>query len=437
MTLTLIDENERPPLRSLIQESWGHRRGRLALRSARPAQVTSPSSLRQQLFQQVVQRAERTMGGAITRERIREIIEEWRTELPPLATAVSIADLEQDIVDEVSGLGPLGRLVRDPTVSDILVNGAEEVWVDRFGRLERTSIRFDDEQHLRRVIRRVVANQGRRLDESAPCVDVRLEDGSRLNVVLSPVSLKGTTISIRRARETPLHMDDLIAFGTLTHEMAELLSGIVRTRMNVVVSGGAGAGKTTLLNVLSASIPPDERIVTIEETAELRLEHPHVVGLETRLPNAEGIGGIDLRTLVRNALRMRADRIIVGEVRGAEAFEMLQAMHIGHDGSLSTIHSSSPRDALRRLETLVIAGGSELTAEAVREIVASAVDVIVQMTRYADGMRRIESIAHVEHMGADIVVRELYSYSSTAGAFEPTLALQDFESRLITRREKE
>lgn len=424
------DPGLRSALRGLIGDSWRQRHGTLGPRSARPVVVQATSSLRQQLFQQVVQRSERAPGGVITRERVREIIAEWRESLPPLATVMSLGDLELDVMDEISGLGPLGRLLRDPTVSDVLVNGADEVWVDRFGRLERTGVRFDDEQHLRRVIRRVVSSQGRRLDDSSPCVDVRLADGSRLNVVLSPVSLGGTTVSIRRAREIPLHLDDLVAFGTLTREMGELLTAIVRARQNVVVAGGAGAGKTTLLNVLSASIPTEERIVTIEETAELRLDHPHVVALETRLANAEGIGGIDLRTLVRNALRMRADRIIVGEVRGAEAFEMLQAMHIGHDGSLTTIHASTPRDAIRRLETLVISGGSEIPAEAVREIVGSAVHVIVQMTRFGDGTRRVESIAAVDDGDDVLSVFELYSYSRASGHFEPGARLNDFVSRL-------
>lgn len=424
-------------LRSLIQESWSARHAALRARSARQPVSAPASSLRQQIFQQVIQRAERMPGGVIGRERVREIIDEWRASLPPMAPLVSADELELDVMDEISGLGPLGRLVRDPTISDILVNGPYQVWVDRFGRLERTGIRFDDEQHLRRVIRRVVANQGRRLDESAPCVDVRLPDGSRLNVVLAPVSVGGTTVSIRRVRGNPLRLDDLIAFGTLTREMADLLVEVIRSKMNVVIAGGAGAGKTTLLNVLSASIPEEERIVTIEETAELRLEHPHVVNLETRLPNAEGVGGVDLRTLVRNALRMRADRIIVGEVRGAEAFEMLQAMHIGHDGSLTTIHASSPRDAIRRLETLVLAGGSGIPAEAIAEIVGSAVHVIVQMTRFSDGTRRVESIAEVQGLESGLAVRELFTYSRESGHFEPAVALSDFELRLFRRREKE
>ena len=422
-------------LRDLIAASWGRRRGGLRTRSARPSAVAASASLRQQLFQQVIQRAERMPGGQIGRERVREIVQEWRASLPPLASVVSVDEIELDVMDELSGLGPLGRLLRDPTVSDVLVNGPEEIWVDRFGRLERTQIRFDDETHLRRIIRRVVANQGRRLDDASPCVDVRLADGSRLNVVLSPVSLGGTTVSIRRAREVPLHLDDLIAFGSLTREMADLLVRIIRARRNVVISGGAGAGKTTLLNVLSAAIPHEERVVTIEETAELRLDHPHVVSLETRLPNAEGIGGIDLRTLVRNALRMRADRIIVGEVRGAEAFEMLQAMQIGHDGSLSTIHGSSPRESLRRLETLVLSGGTEMPAEAVGDIVASAIHVVIQMTRFNDGTRRVESISEVERLASGFAVHELFTFSRKSGHFEPAAGLNDFELRLQTAGE--
>jgi pilus assembly protein CpaF len=254
--------------------------------------------------------------------------------------------------------------------------------------------------------------------------------------VLSPVSIGGTTVSIRRAREVPLHLDDLIAFGTLNREMGDLLVRIIRSRLNMVISGGAGVGKTTLLNVLSASIPHEERIVTIEETAELRMDHPHVVSLETRLPNAEGIGGIDLRTLVKNALRMRADRVIIGEVRGAEAFEMLQAMQIGHDGSLTTVHGSAPGDALRRLETLVLTGGGEIPAAAVAEIVASSIHVVIQMTRFSDGTRRIETIAEVEPVETGFTVREIFSYSRASGHFGPGPALDEFQTRL-KRREKE
>jgi pilus assembly protein CpaF len=428
--------SEASQLRPSIESSWPKRHGHLASRARRIGPQAPVTGLRQELFTQIVQRADRSGTGAITRDRIRAYIEEWRAGLPPLAAIVSTETLEQDMVDEISGLGPLGRLMRDPTVSDVLVNGPEEIWIDRFGRLEKTPLRFDDEAHLRRVIRRVVAAQGRRIDDTAPCVDVRLGDGSRLNAVLAPVSVGGTTVSIRRSRETPLRFDDLIAFGTLTREMADVLVAAIRGRLNIVIAGGGGAGKTTLLSVLAREVPATERIVTIEETSELRIEHPHVVTLESRIANAEGVGGVDLRTLVKNALRMRADRIIVGEVRGAEAFEMLQAMHIGHDGSLTTIHANSSRDALRRLETLVVTAG-DLPSEAVREIVTSAVHVVVQMARLSDGMRRIISISLVDHESQEVNVRDLFTYDHASGTFETTPTGHEFVRRLRGRQEKE
>jgi Flp pilus assembly CpaF family ATPase len=305
--------SEQEDLRALIRASWnGRQRPAGALESDAEA-VRGRPTLRQRLFQRALRSLETTGGGTLDRARIRAFLEE-----SPEVEALSpewVSQIEQELVDEAEGLGPVAPLLRDPTISDVLVNGPEEVWIDRFGRLEKTAVRFDDEAHLRRILRRMVALQGRRLDEAIPWVDLRLPDGSRLNAVLSPVSLRGSVISIRRARERIYRLDELVAFGTLTAEMAEMLTAAVRRRRNLVVSGGAGAGKTTLLNVLSRAIPPGERIVTIEETAELRLEHPHVVPLEARPANAEGMGGVDLRTLVRNALRMRADRIIVGSRR--------------------------------------------------------------------------------------------------------------------------
>ena len=415
-------------LRSLIRTSWNSRH---VPPSAINAEVSGErQGLRQRLFQRILRALETGGGGSLDRVRIRAILEE-SPETEELSDE-AMRRVEQELVDEVEGLGPVTQLLRDPTVSDILINGPQEVWIDRFGKLERTSVRFEDETHLRRILRRMVATQGRRLDEATPWVDLRLPDGSRLNAVLSPVSLRGSVVSIRRARETVYRLDELVAFGTLNAEMAGLLTAAVRERRNLVISGGAGAGKTTLLNVLSRAIPAGQRIVTIEETAELRLDHPHVVALEARPANAEGSGGVDLRTLVRNALRMRADRIIVGEVRGAEAFEMLQAMHVGHDGSLTTIHANSPRDALRRLESLVMMGGGELAAATLREVIATTVHLIAQLTRFPDGSRRVTSVAEITFGGSEVRARDLFVYDAGGGQFEATAAYGPFMATLET-----
>ncbi len=419
-------------LRSLIRTAWPLRR--LPPLPPGPATAANEPGLRQRLFQRILKSLETPSAGVTVKARVRRIIEE-SPELDGIDEEW-LARIETDLIDEVDGLGPVASLLRDPTVSDILINGPSDVWVDRFGKLERSSVRFEDEAHLRRILRRMVGTQGRRLDEAVPYADLRLPDGSRLNVVLSPVSLRGSVVSIRRARESSFRMEDLVAFGSLTGEIGELLTEAVRLRRNVLVAGGSGAGKTTLLNVLSRAIPPDERIVTIEETAELRLEHPHVIALEGRQANVEGTGGIDIRVLVRNALRMRADRIIVGEVRGAEAFEMLQAMHVGHDGSLTTIHANSVHDAIRRLESLVLMGGIELGAATVTEIIASSIHLIVQMTRFPDGSRRLTSVAEVARTGDATTARELIVYRPAVRRFERTPALAEFLLRLRALRQE-
>ena len=419
-------------LRSLIRASWNRRQVPLGTVPADAAVPSERTGLRKRLFQRILRNFETTGGGALNRNRIRAILDE-SPEVEELSPE-GVNEIEQELVDEAEGLGPVARLLRDPTVSDILINGPQEVWIDRFGKLEKTAVRFDDEAHVRRILRRLVATQGRRLDEAIPWVDLRLPDGSRLNAVLSPVSLRGTVVSIRRARETVYRIDELVAFGTLTAEMAELLTTAVGHRRNIVISGGAGAGKTTLLNVLSRSIPDGQRVVTIEETAELRLEHPHVVALEARPPNAEGTGGVDLRTLVRNALRMRADRIIVGEVRGAEAFEMLQAMHVGHDGSLTTIHANSPRDAIRRLESLVMMGGGELAPSTLSELISSTVHLVAQLARFADGSRRLTSIAEITFGGGEVRARDLFTYDAVHGRFAPTAGYGPFMATLDAGR---
>ena len=316
-----------------------------------------------------------------------------------------------EILDEVLGLGPLEPFLKDPSVSDILVNSYHRIYVERFGKLEETNARFKDVEHLSKIIDRIVSSVGRRIDESTPMVDARLADGSRVNIIIPPLALDGPMVSIRRFAVDPLEMDDLIANSTLTPELKILLEGIVRAKLNVIISGGTGSGKTTLLNVLSRYIPADQRIITIEDAAELQLKQKHVVRLETRPPNIEGKGEVIQRDLVRNSLRMRPDRIIVGEVRGGESFDMLQAMNTGHDGSLTTIHANSPRDALFRLETLVAMANFDIPTEFVRKFISSAINVIIQTERLADGSRKLNSLQEIVGMeGNTITMQEIASF---------------------------
>jgi pilus assembly protein CpaF len=309
-----------------------------------------------------------------------------------------------EVADDALGLGPLQRLLDDPTVTEIMVNGPATIYVERSGVLSRTALRFSDEEHLRRVIDRIVSRVGRRIDESSPLVDARLPNGSRVNAVIPPLAVRGSSLTIRKFSETPYTVENLIEFGSLARPLADFLRGCVEARLNILVSGGTGTGKTTLLNVLSSFIPATERIVTIEDAVELRLQQDHVITLESRPPNIEGSGQVTIRDLVRNSLRMRPDRIVVGECRGGEALDMLQAMNTGHDGSLSTIHSNSPRDCIARLETLVLMAGMDLPLRAIREQVASAIDVIVQIQRLADGSRRLTHVTELIGMEGDTVV---------------------------------
>jgi pilus assembly protein CpaF len=335
-------------------------------------------------------------------DQIREaVIEFLREEATPLAQSEREEIVEQ-VVYEITGLGPLEPLFRDSSISDILVNGAHDIYVERRGRLQRVSAQFRNDAHLISVIDRIVSRVGRRIDESSPMVDARLPDGSRVNAIIPPLALDGPVLSIRRFG-SKLGMDELVAAGTLTRQMAMLLAGAVHARLNILISGGTGSGKTTLLNALSSFVPTYERIVTIEDAAELRLQQAHVVRLETRPPNVEGRGEVVARDLVRNALRMRPDRIIIGEVRAAEVIDMLQAMNTGHEGSLATIHANTPRDALARLETMILMSGTSLPVRAMREQIASAIDVIVQIARMADGSRRVVSIAEVAGIDGDVV----------------------------------
>ncbi len=316
-----------------------------------------------------------------------------------------------EVLDEVLGLGPLEPFLKDPTVSDILVNTYKQIYVERFGKLEPTNGRFKDDAHLMKIIDKIVSSVGRRIDESTPMVDARLADGSRVNAIIPPLALDGPMLSIRRFAVNPLELDDLINYQTLVPEIRDILQGIIKAKLNVLISGGTGSGKTTLLNVLSRFIPEKERIVTIEDAAELQLKQEHLVRMETRPPNIEGKGEVIQRDLVRNSLRMRPDRIIVGEVRGAEAFDMLQSMNTGHEGSMTTIHANSPRDALIRLETMVAMANFDIPSEFLRRFISSAINIIIQVERLADGKRKLVSLQEITGMEGNVItVQEIFSF---------------------------
>lgn len=360
---------------------------------------------------------------------ITRIVENLITEEKAPLSATERESLIVDILHETFGLGPIEPLLYDPDISDILVNRYDQVYIEKFGKLQKVDLTFRDDNHLLQIIDRIVSKIGRRVDESSPYVDARLPDGSRVNAIIPPLSLDGPILSIRRFGVDPLKMSDIIAFGTLTPNMAKILEGLVKARLNVLISGGTGTGKTTLLNILSEYIPYDERIITIEDSAELQLKQEHVVRLETRPPNIEGRGEVTQRDLVRNSLRMRPDRIIIGEVRGGEALDMLQAMNTGHDGSLSTLHSNTARDALARLETMVLMAGMDLPERAIREQISSAINVVIHLSRLSDGSRKIVSISEITGMeGNTIVMQDIFRYEKRGigqdgkviGEFVPT-----------------
>jgi pilus assembly protein CpaF len=377
--------------------------------------------LKAKLHRDLLDRVDLEVLANMKPERLREELGVLvRKMLSEMRAALSSADslrMVVDIQNEVMGLGPLEPLLADISVSDILVNGPKQIYVERRGKLELTSVVFSDTEHLLKIIDKIVTRIGRRIDESSPMVDARLPDGSRVNAVIPPLALDGPILSIRRFSAVPLKVTDLINVKSMTPELANLLSGMVQAKLNILISGGTGTGKTTLLNVLSAAIPATERIVTIEDEAELRLQQPHVVRLETRPANIEGKGEVNQRALVRNSLRMRPDRIIVGEVRGIEVLDMLQAMNTGHEGSMATVHANSPRDALIRLENMTGMGGMTVPPKIMRQQICSAISAIVQIARLTDGRRKIVSLQEITGMEGDVIsMQEVYAFTQTGVA---------------------
>jgi pilus assembly protein CpaF len=402
------------------------------------------SSLRNTIHRKLIQRLnlERLTQAdrEVVRREVAQLIEGIVIEDATPMTFQERERLCQEVMDEVFGLGPLEPLLKDPTISDILVNNYKTVFIERNGLLERSAVQFRDDDHLRQIVDRIVSAVGRRVDESSPMVDARLPDGSRVNAIIPPLALDGPCVSIRRFGRDPLVAEDLLRNNTFTLPMLELLRACVRARLNILISGGTGSGKTTLLNVLSSFISDRERIVTIEDAAELQLKQTHVVRLETRPPNVEGKGAVRQRQLVINSLRMRPDRIVVGEVRGDEALDMLQAMNTGHDGSLTTIHANSPRDALSRLETMVAMANLGIPESATRRQIASAIDVVVQLSRLSDGTRKLLNITEITGMEADVIsMQDVFVFKrmgigpngEVLGEFTPTGIRPKFSERLV------
>ena len=379
------------------------------------------------------------LAGDVLRREIRLVVERLCDTENPLLNRMERERLIDEVLDETFGFGPLEMLLKDPTVSDILVNGPHLVYVERRGKLEKTDVKFRDNAHLLQIIDRIVSKVGRRIDETSPMVDARLPDGSRVNAIIPPLALDGPAMSIRRFGTNPLKLEDLLNFKTFTPEMAMLMEAAIKARLNVIISGGTGCGKTTLLNTLSSFIPHDERIVTIEDAAELQLQQEHVVRLETRPPNIEGKGAVTTRDLVRNALRMRPERIIVGECRGAEALDMLQAMNTGHAGSMTTLHANSPRDAQSRLETMIMMAGMELPIKAMRQQMSSAIDIIIQANRLQGGPRKVTNITEICGMEQEVIImQDIFRYRQLGidqngrafGQFEATGVRPKFVGRL-------
>ncbi|GGB88677.1 Flp pilus assembly protein TadA [Marinobacterium zhoushanense] len=401
---------------------------------------------KQQLHQELLKRMDLSLIDSLeereARRQIADICRQLMEELTVPFSTQSRQKIMKLIEDEIMGLGPLEPLLEDKTISDILVNGYDQIYVERFGKLEACPVSFSSNGHLMNTIDRIVSSVGRHIDESSPMVDARLKDGSRVNVIIPPLALDGPQISIRRFMVELLSMQNLVELGSVEERVAPILEGIVKARLNILISGGTGSGKTTLLNILSAYIPHDERIVTIEDSAELQLQQPHVVRLETRPPNIEGRGEVTQRDLVRNSLRMRPDRIVLGEVRGGETLDMLQAMNTGHDGSLTTIHANTARDALGRIENMVAMTGISFPTRALRSQIASAIDVVLQVTRLEDGRRKLVSIQEINGMEGDIItMSELFTFErrgvdakgNVLGEFKATGIVPGFHKRLAQR----
>jgi pilus assembly protein CpaF len=432
---------------------WKRRLGGNKKQESNPKAADNPSTpqVRRDSFQELKLRMHKklidnldmavlsNLDRELIRDQIREALERLLSEEDLFLSQENKERLIGEIQSETLGLGPIEQFMHDPDISDILVNTHRRVYIEKHGKLELTDTRFKDDDHLMQIIDRIVSGVGRRIDESSPMVDARLSDGSRVNAIIPPLALDGPSLSIRRFRVNVLNMDDLLQLGSLTPPMIELMKGMVKARLNVLISGGTGAGKTTLLNILSAYVPPTERIVTIEDSAELQLQQPHVVRLETRPPNIEGKGAVTQRDLVRNTLRMRPDRIIIGEVRGPEIYDMLQAMNTGHDGSLTTVHANSTRDSMLRLETLMLLSGIDIPERAIRELISSSLDVVIQITRFSDGSRKISSFSEIVGMERDtITMQEIFYFQKTGlgeegqvlGNFRPSGIRPKFTERL-------
>jgi pilus assembly protein CpaF len=393
---------------------------------ALPATQDRHNNLKGRIHRRMIERLNLSTLEALDSEtlrfQIRQIISGLISEESIPLSDRERKELEDEVLNETFGLGPIEPLLHDPDVSDILVNTHRQVYVERFGMLELTDCRFDDEEHLLKIIDRIVARVGRRVDESSPMVDARLPDGSRVNAIIPPLAVDGAILSIRRFGIRTLDINDLLQIGSVTPGMVEMFKGIIRSQLNVLVSGGTGSGKTTLLNAISAFIPADERVVTIEDAAELQLQQPHVVRLETRPPNIEGSGRVTQRDLVRNSLRMRPDRIIVGEVRGEEVLDMLQAMNTGHDGSLTTLHANSMRDAMHRLETLMLLSGVNLPTRAMREQISAGLDVVIHVARMTDGRRRVTGVTEIVGMEGDVIAsQDIFLFQQTGVSEDGTV----------------
>ena len=406
-------ESSRPTLKGGKNAAVGNRRGHAEVERLEQLKHDVHSELLKQLGPQLY---DANLDQADLDQRVRAVLAQLMSSQERPISNADRNRLTQEISDDILGYGPIEPFLREVEVSEVMVNGPDSIYLERDGRLVRADAHFSDEAHVRRTIDKIVSRIGRRVDESSPMVDARLPDGSRVNAVIPPLAIDGSTLTIRKFAADPLTAKDLIAFGSLSRRSSSFLEACVRGRLNIIVSGGTGAGKTTTLNVLSSFIPEDERIVTIEDAAELQLKQDHVVRLESRPANIEGKGMVTIRDLVKNALRMRPDRIIVGEVRDASALDMLQAMNTGHDGSICTLHSNGPRDTLARMETMVLMAGMDLPVRAIREQVASAVDLIVHQTRFKDGSRRITSLTEVERMEGDVItLQDIFVYDHSSG----------------------